>query len=268
MNSIRPFIAVFFSMAVIIHLSAPFSFSDESEMKALQAKINALEKKINQLEQNSDKRFQAIEKIVLPAQKQDSALDNKAKEEFKSILELISNEQIAPAKEKLTEFLNTYSSTKFASSARKLNQEVAIIGMDIPTDWGIETWFQGKGEIDLKEQTTTLVLFWETWCGYCRREMPKIQKIYTDYKDKGLKVIGLTKVNRSATPEKIIEFIKENAITYPIAKEDGSMSQYFKVRGIPAAALISNNKIVWRGNPARLPDQLLKKYLEIQNKSQ
>lgn len=268
MNSIRPFITIFFSMAVIIHLSAPFSFSDEAEMKALQEKINALEKKIDQLEHNSNQRFLAIEKIVLPAQKKDSALDNKAKEEFNSILELISNEQIALTKEKLAEFLNTYSSTKFASSASKLNQEIAIIGMDMPTNWGIETWFQGKDEIDLKEQTTTLVLFWEIWCGYCRREMPKIQKIYTGYQDKGLTVIGLTKVNRSATPEKVTEFINKNSITYPIAKENGSMSQYFKVRGIPAAALICNNKIVWRGNPARLPDQLLKKYLEIQIQSQ
>ena len=48
MNSIRPFIAIFFSMAVIIHLSAPPSFSNEAEMKALQEKINALEKKVNQ----------------------------------------------------------------------------------------------------------------------------------------------------------------------------------------------------------------------------
>ena len=57
MNSIRPFIAIFFSMAVIIHLSAPFSFSDEAEMKALQETINALEKKVNQLEYNSNQRY-------------------------------------------------------------------------------------------------------------------------------------------------------------------------------------------------------------------
>jgi thiol-disulfide isomerase/thioredoxin len=261
MNCNCHFIAVFFAIALTIHMSAIPSFSDEAERKALQEKVNALEKRVNQLEHSSDQRFKAIEKIVLPAQKQASKLDIKAKEELNSIIELISNDQIALAREKLAEFLKTYGSTRSASSARKLNQEISMIGMDAPTDWGIAAWFQGEDEFDLKEQNTTLVLFWETWCGYCRREMPKIQKIYTDYKDKGLKVIGLTKVNRSATPETVIEFIKENSITYPIAMEDGSMTKYFKVQGIPAAALISNGKIVWRGNPARLPDQLLKKYL-------
>ncbi len=72
----------------------------------------------------------------------------------------------------------------------------------------------------------------------------------------------------SGTFKNIPLIIKENSITYPIAKEDGSMSQYFKVQGIPAAALIYNDKIVWRGNPARLPEQLLKKYLEIKSQTQ
>lgn len=108
------------------------------------------------------------------------------------------------------------------------------------------------------------MIFRETWCSHCRREVPKLEKIYTGYKDKGLKVIGLTKINKGATPEKINEFIEEKGITYPIAKENGSLSQYFKVKGIPAAALISNGKIVWRGHPSRLPGQLLKKYLKIQ----
>jgi len=264
MNYNRHFIAVLFSIVAIIHLSALPTFSADAEIPALQEKVNALEKKVNQLEHNFNQRFLAIEKKILPAQKQNSELNDNAQKEIISIKELISNEQIALAKKKLAEFLITYSSTRFASSARKLNQEISIIGMDMTTNWGIETWFQGKDEIDVKNQKTTLLLFWETWCGYCRREAPKIQKIYTDYKDKGLQVIGLTKVNRSATPEKITEFIKENSITYPIAKEDGSMSQYFKVQGIPAAALIYNDKIVWRGNPARLPEQLVKKYLDIQ----
>ncbi len=267
MNYNRHFIAVFFSIVAIIHLSALPTFSADAEIPALQEKVKALEKKVNQLEHNFNQRFLAIEKKILPAQKQNSELDDNAQKKIISIKKLISNEQIALAKEKLAEFLKTYSSTKFASSARKLSQEISIIGMDMTTNWGIETWFQGKDEIDVKNQKTTLLLFWETWCGYCHREAPKIQKIYTDYKDNGLQVIGLTKVNGSATPEKVIEFIKKNALTYPIAKEDGSMSQYFKVQGIPAAALICNDKIVWRGNPARLPEQLLKKYLEIQTQN-
>jgi len=202
-----------------------------------------------------------IEKIVFQAQNQDISLEKDANKELNNIRELISREQIELAKTKLDEFFKKYNSTKVARRARKLNKEISVIGLDIPTNWGIEKWFQGESEIDLEKQNTTLLIFWETWCGYCRRDAPKFQNLYTDYKDKGLEVIGLTKVNKTATPEKVTAFIKEESLTYPIAKENGSLTRYFKVQGVPAAALISKGKIVWRGHPSRLPEKLLKKYL-------
>ncbi len=264
MNNIRPFIAGFLSIVAIILLSASPSFCTDAEMKALQEKVNSLEKKINRLEHNFNQRFMAIEKKTHQAQKPNIALEKAANKALKNIKTLISNEQITLAKAKLADFFKTYGNTRVASSARKLSREISIIGMDTPKNWDIETWLQGKDEIDLEKQNTMILLFWETWCPHCRRELPELENTYTDYKDKGLKVVGFTKINKSATPEKVMEFIKEKGITYPIARETGLLSKYFKVQGIPAAALINNGKIVWRGHPARLPDQLLKKYLKIQ----
>lgn len=264
MKYIRPVIAGLFSIVMMMHLSATASFCSETEIKALQEKVTALEKKIDRLEKKFNKRFLAIEKKARPAQDQDNALESKASKEVKSIIDLISKEQIAPAKTRLAEFFKKYGKTKSAGRARKLNKEVTVIGMDIPAKWGIETWFQGEDEINFENQDTMLLVFWESWCGYCRRAVPNIETTYLDYKDNGLKVIGFTKINKSATPEKVTEFIEEHALTFSIAKEDGSLSKYFKVQGIPAAALVSNGKIVWRGHPARLPDPLLKKYLNIQ----
>lgn len=37
-----------------------------------------------------------------------------------------------------------------------------------------------------------LVDFWATWCGPCRVELPRVQKVYADYHDKGLEVIGVS----------------------------------------------------------------------------
>ena len=264
MTYICRFMAVLISIVAIILLSAPPAFCAEAEIKTLQEKVNALEKKVDRLEHNFNQRFLTIEKKTPQAQKPDIELEKTANQALTDIKTLISNEQIALAKAKLADFFKKYGSTRVARSARKLSKELSVIGMDVPKKWDIETWLQGKDEIDLEKQNTMLLFFWETWCGYCRREAPKIEKIYTDYKDKGLKVVGLTKINKSATPEKVSEFIKEQSITYPIAKENGSLSKYFKVQGIPAAALINSGKIVWRGHPARLPDQLLKKYLKIQ----
>ena len=74
-------------------------------------------------------------------------------------------------------------------------------------------------------------------------------------------MIGLTKLSRSSTKEKVREFIYENEITYPMAKENGEMSKYFNVSGIPAAAFIKDGTIVWRGHPARITVDMLNSWL-------
>ena len=70
-------------------------------------------------------------------------------------------------------------------------------------------------------------------------------------------MVGLTKVTRYATDEKIVEFIDEKKLTYPMAKEDGEMYKAFNVSGIPAAAAVKGGKIIWRGHPGRLTDEMI-----------
>jgi hypothetical protein len=39
------------------------------------------------------------------------------------------------------------------------------------------------------------------------------------------------------------------------------MSDYFAVSGIPAAAVIKDGKVVWRGHPGRLTDDMINAWL-------
>jgi thiol-disulfide isomerase/thioredoxin len=157
--------------------------------------------------------------------------------------------------------MKTHGRTQTARQAASLQEELSVVGKSSPTDWHISKWFQGEKEINLKSSEPTLVVFWETWCPHCQREVPKLQKLYTDYKSKGLQVIGVTKVTKTATDEKVTEFITTQKLSYPIAKEDGQLSAYFNVAGIPAAALVKDGKVVWRGHPATLTDEMLAKWL-------
>jgi thiol-disulfide isomerase/thioredoxin len=138
---------------------------------------------------------------------------------------------------------------------------LSVIGKSAPAEWKIEKWYQGESDVDLGSGKTTLLVFWEEWCPHCKREVPKLQDMYNDLKGQGLQVVGLTKITRSSSDEKVSAFIADKHIAYPIAKEDGTLSSYFNVSGIPAAAVLKDGKVVWRGHPAQLDEAKLKDWL-------
>ena len=74
-------------------------------------------------------------------------------------------------------------------------------------------------------------------------------------------IVGLTRLTRDKSPEEVDAFLKENKVTYPVAKENGKVAQHFAVSGIPAAALVKDGTIVWRGHPGRLSDETIAKHI-------
>ena len=159
----------------------------------------------------------------------------------------------------MTELTTNYGDTTTAKRAQSLNAELSVVGKPAPADLKVEKWYQGQNEVHI-DQGPTLVVFWEVWCPHCKREVPKLEATYEKYKGK-LQVVGLTKITKSSTEEKVQEFITEQKVSYPIAKEDGTLSTYFGVSGIPAAAVVKNGKVIWRGHPAQLDEAKLKSWL-------
>lgn len=63
--------------------------------------------------------------------------------------------------------------------------------------------------------------FTASWCGVCRKEMPHIEnEIWQKYKNNDLVIIG---VDRDELLEKVIPFINQVGVTYPIALDPGSV---------------------------------------------
>jgi thiol-disulfide isomerase/thioredoxin len=209
-------------------------------------------------------RVETLEKKVqsgAPAGGGNSALETEAGEALTAINKLVSSGKVDEAKTQLATFFQKYGNTKTSGRARSLQNEMAVVGKATPSNWGIDMWFQGKNEVNLDADKTTLVVFWETWCPHCVREVPKLEEVYDRYKGQGLQVVGLTRMSKGATEESIKAFIAEKKVAYPIAKEDGTVSSHFSVSGIPAAAVVKNHKVVWRGHPASLTDDMLKSWL-------
>ena len=253
------YIRKIFSFLLLMGMLVHALHAQEIESSDLKIEIQKISKKLNSLEKVLLQRLSAIDKKL--ATSTVNPLENEAKNAFNQINTLIGQAKYEEAKASVAEFMKKYGSTKYARNGTRLQKELEVIGKEAPKEWGIEKWIQGQDEVDLDSAPTTLLVFWEVWCGYCKREVPKLQELYNKQKENGLQLVGFTKINKSATEEKLTDFIKKNNVQYPVAKEDGSLSQYFNVSGIPAAAIIHNGFVVWRGHPARLPEDLLQSWL-------
>jgi hypothetical protein len=91
--------------------------------------------------------------------------------------------------------------------------------------------------------------------------MPELVETYVKWKGKGLNVVALTRLTKGKSKEDVTSFMAENKLNYPMGKEDGKLAKTFGVGGIPAAAVVKDGKIVWRGHPARLTEDVIEKML-------
>ena len=251
-----PKIVTFFAVLVFVNLA----YSEDENLGDVRKDLQLLSTKIDDFQQDVVTRLSKIEQKLTKIENS-KILEVEAQKAFQEIGTLAKKGDFEQAKQKMVLFMSKYGATPIASRAVKLQQELNVIGKEAPGEWNIDKWFQGESEIVLNGDKTTLLVFWETWCPHCRREVPKIQNFYATYKERGLQIIGMTKVNRSATDDGVKEFIDKEGLQYPIAKEDGSISRYFNVSGVPAAAVLKKGEVIWRGHPASLSEDLLEKWL-------
>ena len=101
--------------------------------------------------------------------------------------------------------------------------------------------YVGKG-------TYVLVDFWSPWCGPCRREIPNIQAVYEQYKDKGLEVLSLAVWERKPQSH-TIEVAGELGMDWLHMNNCGSVpTEIYGVEGIPHLMLIGpDGTILKRG---------------------
>jgi len=215
--------------------------------------------KLTKLEERIQKLEESPKAAARPGQA-DPASEQAAAELLKAATSAAEAMDVDTAKAKLAELNEKYGTTRAARAAQRLATELEVVGKD-EAELEVEKWFQGSAA-DVEGGKATLYVFWEVWCPHCKREVPKLAETYDKYKGKGLSMVGLTKMTRNITDEDVSAFIKDKGVNYPIAKEKGdNLSRHYGVRGIPAAAMVKDGKVVWRGHPARLSDDMIAKYL-------
>ncbi len=82
-----------------------------------------------------------------------------------------------------------------------------------------------------------LLDFWATWCGPCRQEMPKLQKVHEEYSAENVAVIGIS-TREKGDPEK---FMSKNNYTYQLLLNGEKITEKYNVSGLPTLYIINQD---------------------------
>lgn len=121
--------------------------------------------------------------------------------------------------------------------------------------------------------------FWATWCPPCIKEMPDIEKIYSEYGENKEDVIILGVANPSSeeypnnadeSKDKIIEFLDDNGYTFPVVfDETGELLMEYYINAFPTTFLIDKDGNIAGYAAAMLPkdvmDSAIQQTLELSN---
>ncbi|MBK9367532.1 MAG: TlpA family protein disulfide reductase [Deltaproteobacteria bacterium] len=181
--------------------------------------------------------------------------EERARVYLKRATEAAERAEFDEAKLALNELMGLYPTTRTATQALRMSQELAIIGQPVGAPPGILQWFSG-GPDDLHlDQGLTLIVFFEQWCPHCQRELPKLQGL-TEVAGQPVEVLALTRITKTSTVQNTAEFLLQHGITYAVAQEDGVFYERAQVYGIPAAMVVKDGVVLWRGHPALLDEAL------------
>ena len=93
-------------------------------------------------------------------------------------------------------------------------------------------------KLDLATYRGKVVLldFWATWCAPCRAEIPRLVDLQNRYRDRGLRIIGIS-LDDDAKP--VGKFYEQFKIDYPVAIGDADLAErYGGILGLPVSFLI------------------------------
>ncbi len=93
---------------------------------------------------------------------------------------------------------------------------IQLTDLDVPmmNDAGVVT--NAKLSSITGNGNVVVIDLWATWCGPCRMSIPDLIKVQSEYKAKDVKVIGLTTEEPRESKEMVLDFVKQNNMTYQI----------------------------------------------------
>ena len=114
----------------------------------------------------------------------------------------------------------------------------------------IDIELEYQGTIGNLDEAVKVLVFFETWCPFSQRYIPKMETINRQYRGMKVDVLGLTKADRSSSDNGVRQFILDNQLSFSVLKDTGRSANYFDVQGVPSTVILHEGEVVYKSSGA------------------
>lgn len=108
---------------------------------------------------------------------------------------------------------------------------------------------------------TVFLNFWATWCSPCKAEMPDIQKLYEEFQQEDVVILGVAAPNlgREKSEEGIKGFLEENGYTYPVVMDtEAEVFQAYGINSFPTTFMMDKDGNVFGYISGQLSEETMR----------
>ena len=118
------------------------------------------------------------------------------------------------------------------------------VRMEAPDFTLVDIYGKPRGLSDFKGKVIVLN-FWATFCGPCREEMPAMEKLWREFKDRGLVIIAVAGDKGQKSMHKVKEFCEMYGVSFPVLLDPkGDVRRNYEVVALPTSYIIGrDNKL-------------------------
>jgi peroxiredoxin len=89
-----------------------------------------------------------------------------------------------------------------------------------------------------------LLTLWTSWCTPCKAEMPNFNRVYQEFDNNEVLVVGVNVTTQDDIGE-VATFVQENDLSFPILLDsEGKVAAIYKLRGLPMTFLIDAQGVI------------------------